>query len=160
MRKILLTIVGIASTALGKVYLEDCYNKYGTCLFNKQDLAYCISEESSCFIEAQKDFYLSVQTYKHSHHDHDHRDVKVSAGSLETCQKNCGIETAKCLITTFDPKGCAQKEATCALDCFKGVANVATSYFEQVSVKKSNNKPSGKSGCLEDCALDLGMCLT
>jgi hypothetical protein len=59
----------------------------------------------------------------------DHDDISVMAKKLPApqvkdmgvCQKNCGIDYAKCLITKFDMATCLQEEAACALDCLKGV---------------------------------------
>jgi hypothetical protein len=38
---------------------------------------------------------------------------------MGVCQKDCGIDYAKCLITTFDMETCIKQEASCALDCLK-----------------------------------------
>ena len=40
---------------------------------------------------------------------------------MGVCQKNCAIDYSKCLITTFDMATCITQEASCALDCLKGV---------------------------------------
>ena len=45
----------------------------------------------------------------------------VIAGELSICQKDCGIDFGKCLITTGDFKSCLKDEAACALDCLKSV---------------------------------------
>ncbi len=41
--------------------------------------------------------------------------------NMGVCQKNCGIDYAKCLITKLDMQVCLQEEAACALDCLKSV---------------------------------------
>jgi hypothetical protein len=43
----------------------------------------------------------------------------VMAGEMGICQKNCGIDFGKCLITTGDFKSCLKSEAACSLDCLK-----------------------------------------
>ena len=40
---------------------------------------------------------------------------------MGVCQKDCGIDYAKCMITSLAIIKCAQDEASCALDCLKGV---------------------------------------
>ena len=51
------------------------------------------------------------------------------AQNMGVCQKNCGIDYGKCLIQTFDMTQCLKNEATCALDCLKGVNKVATKHM-------------------------------
>jgi len=46
----------------------------------------------------------------------------VKAGDLGVCEKNCGIDFGKCLITTGDFKTCLKDQASCALDCLKSVS--------------------------------------
>jgi hypothetical protein len=41
--------------------------------------------------------------------------------NVGVCQKNCGIDYAKCLITKLDMQVCLQEEAACALECLKSV---------------------------------------
>ena len=66
------------------------------------------------------------------------------------CQKNCGIDYGKCLITTFDINQCTKAEAACALDCLKGVK--APKFEVKVS--------SGNVGtCEKNCGIDFGKCL-
>ena len=43
----------------------------------------------------------------------------VMAGEMGICQKNCGIDFGKCLITTGDFKSCLKNEAACSVDCLK-----------------------------------------
>jgi hypothetical protein len=45
--------------------------------------------------------------------------ASVMAGEMGVCQKNCGIDFGKCLITTGDFKSCLKSEAACSLDCLK-----------------------------------------
>ena len=45
----------------------------------------------------------------------------VIAGEVGVCQKDCGLDFGKCLITTGDFKACLKDEAACALDCLKSV---------------------------------------
>jgi hypothetical protein len=45
--------------------------------------------------------------------------ASVMAGEMGICQKNCGIDFGKCLITTGDFKSCLKQEAACSLDCLK-----------------------------------------
>ena len=46
----------------------------------------------------------------------------VMAGDMGICQKNCGIDFGKCMITTGDFKSCLKDQASCALDCLKSVS--------------------------------------
>ena len=69
---------------------------------------------------------------------------------MSVCQKNCGIDYGKCLITTFDINECTKAEASCALDCLKGVK--AKKQFE---VKTSKDVGT----CEKNCGLDFGKCL-
>ncbi len=65
------------------------------------------------------------------------------------CQKDCAIDYAKCLITSFDIVACSQAEACCALDCLKGV-----------KPKKFEVEPSNAVGvCEKNCGIDFGTCL-
>jgi len=50
--------------------------------------------------------------------------AKISSPQVKdmgVCQKDCGIDYTKCLITTFDMETCIKQEAACALDCLKSV---------------------------------------
>jgi hypothetical protein len=47
--------------------------------------------------------------------------VGLASCNIGVCQKNCGIDFGKCLIQTFDMESCLKGEASCALDCLKGV---------------------------------------
>ena len=67
----------------------------------------------------------------------------VMAGEMGICQKNCGIDYGKCLITTGDFKSCLKSEAACSLDCLKSV--------------KSGIKVSQNIGvCEKNCGIDYG----
>ena len=69
---------------------------------------------------------------------------------MGTCQKNCGIDYGKCLITTFDINECTKAESGCALDCLKGVK----------TPKKFEIEVSSDVGiCEKDCGIDFGKCL-
>ena len=46
----------------------------------------------------------------------------VLAGDLGICEKNCGLDFGKCLITTGDYQTCLVTEAGCAVDCLKSVS--------------------------------------
>lgn len=121
MRKIFLALAGLAFTVLGSIEVcqKNCGIDYGKCLITTFDMETCTKQEASCALDCFKG--LSVQTNQSVHHHHHHHDDVQVQGNMEVCQKNCGIESAKCLITTFDMKGCAKQEASCALDCLKGV---------------------------------------
>ena len=45
----------------------------------------------------------------------------VFAGEMGICQKNCGLDFGKCLITTGDYKSCMIQETSCSIDCLKSV---------------------------------------
>jgi hypothetical protein len=66
------------------------------------------------------------------------------------CEKNCGIDYGKCLVTTFDIQTCTTQEAACALDCLKGVKSHKR---HEVEVR------SDVGACEQTCALDFGKCL-
>ena len=71
----------------------------------------------------------------------------VMAGKVGVCQKNCGLDFGKCLITTGDFETCLKTEGSCALDCLKNV-NGGT-----VMVSGSGEV------CQKNCGIDYGKCL-
>ena len=75
---------------------------------------------------------------------------------MEICQKNCGIDSAKCMIQYFNPFKCAQEEALCALDCLKGVP-FASQYT--MPVPKLSNPDRSMGACQQNCAVDFGGCI-
>ncbi len=72
----------------------------------------------------------------------------VMAGEMGICQKNCGIDFGKCLITTGDFKSCLKAEASCSLDCFK-----STSVHNGIKVSQNIGT------CEKNCGIDYGKCL-
>ena len=82
----------------------------------------------------------------------------AAAGNMEQCQKNCGIEFGKCMITKFDLKQCMQEEAGCALDCLKSVTLSQHSHHQygNLTTKEAHHK---YSPCEKECKHSLEMCL-
>lgn len=62
-----------------------------------------------------------------------------------------------CLIQTFNMAQCTKDEASCALDCLKGVTFVAK--YDKPVVTEIENFGSERSQCEKNCALDYGICL-
>jgi hypothetical protein len=98
----------------------------------------CIKAEASCALDCLK----GVKAPKF--------EVKVAAGNVGTCEKNCGIDFGKCLIETGDFKSCLKTQASCALDCLKSVSS-------HKSVKQVKDTP--RSRCEKNCAIDYSKCL-
>lgn len=71
--------------------------------------------------------------------------ASVMAGEMGTCQKNCGLDFGKCLITTGDFKTCLETEATCAVSCLSSVQNVKVSKDMRI--------------CQKNCGIDYAKCL-
>jgi hypothetical protein len=79
----------------------------GECIINTGEICDCIRKEASCALEC-----LRQLTGK--------SNLKVN-GKGEVCQKDCAIDSAKCMIQTFDMEKCIKEEGACALDCLKSV---------------------------------------
>jgi hypothetical protein len=75
-------------------------------------------------------------------------------GKMGVCQKNCGIDYAKCLVTTFDMKECTKTQAGCALECFKTPTKVKSFVGYPIT-----DVQAGVGACEKNCALDLGKCM-
>ena len=86
---------------------KNCAIDMGKCVILTGNPLQCMREEAACSLECLKS--LSVKS-----------GYKLKAGD-GVCQKNCAIDSAKCLITTFDMETCIKQEAVCALDCLKSV---------------------------------------
>ncbi len=54
--------------------------------------------------------------------------MTVKSGDVGSCEKNCGIDFGKCVITTGDFKSCIKDQAGCALDCLKSVTSEIVVY--------------------------------
>jgi hypothetical protein len=78
------------------------------------------SDEKTTDWSLKPNFDPGVQAKGHHHHQHHFEAIKVQQ-DVGVCEKDCGIESAKCMIQTFNPIKCAQDEAACALDCLKGI---------------------------------------
>jgi hypothetical protein len=77
------------------------------------NLAECVKQEAACALDCLKSVQVEVASTKN--------EVEVENSAMETCQKNCGIDYAKCIVTSFDMEACIKQEAACALDCLKSV---------------------------------------
>ena len=114
MRQILLAVlatVGLASASdLGKCQ-KNCGIDFGKCLVTRFDMKGCLKEEASCALDCFKSVHAQIAKVRST----------PMVKNIGVCQKNCGIDFGKCLITRFDMKACLKEEAACALDCLKGV---------------------------------------
>lgn len=70
----------------------------------------------------------------------------VMARDLGLCQRNCGIDFGKCMITTGDFETCLKSETACSLDCLK-------------SVQGTKKVTGPKEVCQKNCGIDYGKCL-
>jgi hypothetical protein len=117
---------------------KNCGIDYGKCLITTFDINECTKAEAACALDCLK----GVKAPKF--------EVKVAAGNVGTCEKNCGIDFGKCLIETGDFKSCLKTQASCALDCLKSVSS-------HKSVKQVKDTP--RSRCEKNCAIDYSKCL-
>lgn len=166
MKNILFTLASLTAVAVAQMEVcqKNCGLDYGKCLIQTFDMEACLKAEASCALDCFKQ--LTVQTFKsddstmdgHVHHHKHHFDaIAVKASSMEVCQKNCGIDYGKCLIQTFDMTQCTKDEASCALDCLKGIAFVAK--YDMPVVKKIQNVEGTQEVCQKNCGIDFGKCM-
>ena len=83
----------------------------GQCFLKTYDIENCSLINSDCAFDCLLEDEMKVMTTL----------TTPQVKNVGVCQKNCGIDYAKCLITTFDMETCIKQEATCALDCLKSV---------------------------------------
>jgi hypothetical protein len=125
MRKIIFTLMGLtAALVMGDmgVCQKNCGIDYGKCLILQGNMELCLKQEAACALDCLKG--LTVEGHYHGP-NHRHHTPAVKSNEAEVCQKDCAIDTGKCLIQTFDMEACFKQEAACALDCLKGVQFVA-----------------------------------
>ena len=91
---------------------KNCGIDYAKCIITNLNLLECSRQEAACALDCLKLEQVEVDSSKIA--------IEVER-SGDTCQKNCGIDYAKCMITQFDIKECSKQEAVCALDCLKSV---------------------------------------
>ena len=115
---------------------KNCGIDYGKCLITTFDINSCTKAEAACALDCLK----GVQSPKF--------EVKVSAGKVGRCEKNCGIDFGKCLIETGDFKSCLKSQASCALDCLKSVSS-----------HKAVKQTKDVGVCQKNCAIDYSKCL-
>jgi len=115
---------------------KNCGIDYGKCLVTTFDINTCTKQEAACALDCLKG--VKAKPFK--------IQVKNDVGS---CEKNCGIDFGKCLITTGDFKSCLKDQASCALDCLKSVK--AKPFKIQVKNRYEE--------CLDECNIDFGKCL-
>jgi hypothetical protein len=143
MRRILLAFVGVAISAVMGGKIGDCEKNcgidFGKCLITTGDFKECLKTQAGCSLDCLKGLKVQYASTK----------VKSDMG---VCQKNCGIDYGKCLVTTFDMKSCTSAQAACALDCLKGVK---TPKGPEVMM----NVQSEVGVCEKNCGLDFGKCL-
>jgi hypothetical protein len=116
---------------------KNCGIDYGKCLITTFDINSCTKAEAACALDCLK----GVKEPKF--------EVKVAAGKVGNCEKNCGIDFGKCLIETGDFKSCIKTQASCALDCLKSVSS------HNRLVKQSQDM----GVCQKNCAIDYSKCL-
>ena len=122
---------------------KQCGIKYAQCLVSSFDLKGCTTQQAACALGC----FMGEKTHHH-HTAAVQLDVK---NEFSVCQKNCAIEYGQCLVTTFDLKGCSQKEASCAIGCL-GKLNVEKKHFD-LSVKNDF------SVCQKNCGITYAQCL-
>ena len=127
----------------GEVCQKNCGIDYGKCLIQTFDMATCLKQEAACALDCLKGVAFVAKW-----------DVpcvqKVTGKDQGVCQKNCGIDMGKCIITTGNVAQCMKDEAACALDCLKSVAVESNS--------KHLMQNSGEI-CQKNCGIDYGKCL-
>ena len=89
-----------------------------------------------------------------SKHFNQEVNVQWSWGNFGECQKNCGIDYAGCLLTTFDTTSCTTKEAGCAAGCIFKVENPMKEEVKPVEIKVK-----GMKECQSKCLLIGATCL-
>ncbi len=114
---------------------KNCGIDYGKCLVTTFDMNTCTKQEAACALDCLKG--VKAKPFK--------IQVKNDVGS---CEKNCGIDFGKCLITTGDFKSCLKDQASCALDCLKSVST---------AMNVAQTKDQGV--CQKNCAIDYSKCL-
>ena len=126
---------------------KNCGIDYGKCLIQTFDMPQCIKNEASCALDC-----LKGKEFVAKYNNQVVKNVAVKAGDMGVCQKNCGIDYGKCLIQTFDYMAqCTKDQASCALDCLKGV---------KVETKFMTPKVKQNMGvCQKNCGIDYGKCL-
>lgn len=138
MRRILFALgCAIATVMAGEMgkCQKNCGLDFGKCLIQTGDFKSCLKSEAACSLDCLKS--KSVKS-----------GIKVTQ-DMGVCQKNCGIDYGKCLITTFDMTTCTQQEAACALDCLKGVK------AKPFKIQVKNDVGT----CEKNCGIDFGKCL-
>ena len=126
MRKILFTLVAIATCVMAgkssnrhgphrpdeiadhKACAKTCGVEMGNCIVETKDVDTCMKTAGTC---GHKCLFGEKKHVK--------QDIKVT--DIGSCEANCGIDYAKCMITTFALEDCLKQEAACALDCLKGL---------------------------------------
>ena len=159
MKKIFFAFLGLTASLVVAdigVCQQNCAIDYGKCLIQTFDMETCSKNEAACALDCLKG--AQVAESHHSHH-HSHHSPAVSQSNIEVCQKNCALDTAKCLIQTFDAESCFKQEAVCALDCLKGVEFVAKWNEAVVPYVESSEKAGDQGTCQKNCAIDVGKCL-
>ena len=186
MRKILFTLASMAAVAIAQQASEcslACGYSFGKCLSDTYDVKSCIDKTGDCTVECfmqirpavNDNNEVTVQGHHEHHHQHhfdaiktqDSYDIKSDSdyeasekaatyGDMASCQKDCGIDYAKCMITSLAIIGCAQQEACCALDCLKGVPHVPEHIPSQVKLTPRNVEANTMEVCQENCGISYG----
>jgi hypothetical protein len=140
-RNILLTALAtigvVSANEIGKCQ-KNCGIEMGKCMIETFDMKECLKKEGVCALECFKSVKVQASL------------SEVQVKNMGQCQKNCGIDFGKCLITKFDMPQCLKEEAGCALECLKSVEKVEAP--REIEVE-------GMGECQKECGIQYGICL-
>lgn len=112
----------------------------------------CGQENNECLIDCNHGIIKYAEQEKAAA-----ENIPVVDSAQEFCKQNCGIDFGKCLIQTFDMALCTKNEASCALDCLKGIAFVAK--YDKPIVKNIPKVEGIIEACNEGCISDYNQCI-
>ena len=87
MRSILLAVIGLAATVYADIIVcnKNCANDFAKCVISTQDEENCSKNTAFCALDCLKEYKIYIND----------DGVEHKTG---TCQKDCAIDFAKCLI--------------------------------------------------------------
>lgn len=154
MKSILFAVLGLtASTVYGSFAQcqKGCAVTLGACMVSTFNVESCMKQSASCAVGCLSK--LTVE--KHVQKKVDTLSVHARQ-NLGVCQKNCGIQYAQCLVSSFNLKGCSAAQAACALGCFMGEK---TQEHKAPVVELDLEVKSTFAVCQKSCAIEYGQCL-
>ena len=114
MKKILFAVAALVATVYADVF--SCERDCGMCSRKTEDPNHfdqCMQQKITCALECLKGPRFEETKYTMVSQD--------QSGDIGTCEKDCGLSCAQCMIRTpFSIVTCLQEEAACALECLKG----------------------------------------